>query len=602
MASQNFSPSDRSISIGDLGPVIGRWWWLMVPPIALAVTVVVLLTNRATPTYEAEAEVVIRTEESSNLFPLSEATALLRSPSAEAGFLASTQYETQARILAGSDDEVVIDVGNVDSRVEPSFISFTASGANPESVAQTATAWAQTYISLRHERDAAELTQTIATLTDTADLLNAERDIVLSAVDPIDRLLEETADGTEVARLTTQRVALLQSIEPQLTPIDSQLTAINDELAGLRLVQNFLSDETVSARMNRLPSIPTSPVSPSLPKNLAFGLFGALLLGGAAVLLAEALDDRIRTTDQLSEQSGLPYLTTVPLKRRDKGQATFRDHGPLAESFQSLASSIDFARVGGGKKQVLMVTSARPSESKTTMVSRLGAVLARQGYRTLVIGADLRRPNLAERFELSEGTGLAEYLAGTHPIEDGLVSVDSISELTVLRSGQVDGDRNPAELLRSPRLAALIETLRDDYDRILIDCPPVLPVVDALEIAKLSDGVILSVFASRSKLKHVDRALDLLHRSANVPVLGYVLTGVRGRSGSYANSYYAAPRSNRSASESRSQSKSVPEVDLIEIEAEEITLPDWEGTEGTEGASLSSRVEAARRALQGQRT
>lgn len=594
MASQSFTSTERSFSIGELGPVLRRWWWLMLPPIAVAVAAVIFLTDRAIPTYRAEAEVVIRTEESSNLFPLSEATALLRSPSAEAGFLASTEYESQAEAAAGSADRVVIDVGNVNSRVEPSFISFTATGNNPESVAATATAWAETYIDLRHQRDEAELSQTIATLTDTAELLNVERADVLIALEPIDRLLATTDDATEVARLSTQRVALFQSIEPQLTPIDSQLSAINDELAGMRLIQNFLSDETVSARMNRVPTVPTSPVSPSLPRNLAFGIFGALLIGGVAVLLAEARDDRVRSTDQLSSQSGLPYLSAVPLNRRDDGKATLKEHGPLAESFQRLASSIDFARVSGGQKQVLMFTSARASESKTTTVARLGAVLSRQGRRTLVIGADLRRPTLTQRFDAAEGPGLAEYLGGLYSADNCVVPVDGMPDLFLLRAGTVLGDRSPAELLRNPRMGDLIEALREEYDHILIDCPPVLPVVDALEIAKLVDGIVLSAFSTRTKMGDVDQALDLIRRSAHAPVLGYVLTGVRGRSGSYAESYYAPARSTRGMQVPRSHPELIPDVDLVETETVDVTLPAWKGPEKR---SARSRVLAAREAL-----
>lgn len=595
MASQSLTSNDRSFSVSELGPVLRRWWWLMVPPVVLAVAAVVFLTNRAIPTYRAEAEVVIRTEETANLFPLSEATALLRSPSAEEGFLASTEYETQAQVLAESNDRVVIDVGNVTSRVEPSFISFTATGSSPESVASTATAWAETYISLRHERDAEELSQTVATLTDTVELLNGERAEVLTALQPIDRLLATTNDATEVARLATQRVALLQSIDPQLAPVDSQLQMINEELAGLRLIQNFLSDETVSARMNRVPAVPTSPVSPSLPRNLAFGLFGALLLGGVSVLVAEARDDRVRTTDQLSESSGLSYLTTVPMNRRDNGKAILHDHGPLAESFQRLASSIDFARVSGGRKQVLMFTSARASESKTTTVARLGAVLARQGRRTVVIGADLRRPTLTERFDVAEGPGLGEYLCGLYSADNCVVAVDGTPELFLLRAGTVLDDRSPADLLRSPRMAELIEALREEYDHILIDCPPVLPVVDALEVAKLSDGIVLNAFASRTRMTHVEQALELIRRSANVPVLGYVLTGVSRRAGTYTDSYYAPSRSPRGMQVPRSHPELVPDVDLVEtVVGSDVDLPAWQGPGER---SARSRVLAAREAL-----
>ena len=564
MNTESFPSTERSLSLSELGPVLRRWWWLMLPPVALALVVVTVLTSQATRLYSAEAEVVIRTEESANLFPLSEATALLRSPSTEEGFLASTEYETEAQLRAGTDASVEIDVGNLDSRVDPSFISFTATGDDPEVVTNTARIWAETYIDLRHQRDELDVSQTVATLQETATSLDAERVAILEALAPIDRLLNVSDDGTEVARLSTQRVALLQSIEPQLTPIDRQLDAINDELASLQLIQNFLSTETVSARMNRLPSIPESPVSPSLSRNLAFGLFGALILAGAAVLVAEARDDRVRSADQLSTESGLSYLSTIPLKRRDDGMASARDHGPLAESFQRLASSIGFTRVGESDNQVLMFTSARARESKTTTVARLGMVLAHQGQRTIVIGADLRRPTLDQRFVAPDSFGLAEYLEGDRQLDQCIAPVSSAPNLSILPAGIVSGDHSPAELLRSPRMAELIESLREDFEHILMDCPPILPVVDALEIAKLCDGIVLGAFVSRTKMGQFDQALNLLYRSTDTPVLGYVLTGVKEGSSYYSDSYYSRPQRTSTSRAAAIATSAIPEIDLVD--------------------------------------
>ena len=422
----------------------------------------------------------------------------------------------------------------------------------------------RTYIDLRHQRDELDVSQTVATLQETATSLDAERVAILEALAPIDRLLNVSDDGTEVARLSTQRVALLQSIEPQLTPIDRQLDAINDELASLQLIQNFLSTETVSARMNRLPSIPESPVSPSLSRNLAFGLFGALILAGAAVLVAEARDDRVRSADQLSTESGLSYLSTIPLKRRDDGMASARDHGPLAESFQRLASSIGFTRVGESDNQVLMFTSARARESKTTTVARLGMVLAHQGQRTIVIGADLRRPTLDQRFVAPDSFGLAEYLEGDRQLDQCIAPVSSAPNLSILPAGIVSGDHSPAELLRSPRMAELIESLREDFEHILIDCPPILPVVDALEIAKLCDGIVLGAFVSRTKMGQFDQALNLLYRSTDTPVLGYVLTGVKEGSSYYSDSYYSRPQRTSTSRAAAIATSAIPEIDLVD--------------------------------------
>ena len=200
------------LSVADMLKMARRWWWMFLPPVAIAVVLAIVLTSQATPVYAAESEVIIRTEESANLFPLSDIDMLLRSPSAEAGFLESTEFEVAAANAADSDAQVTVDVGDVNSRVEPSFITFSARANSPELAARVAQAWAETYVELRHVRDSVELNQTIGTLESRLDELEIERQILLETVEAIDIALQTTTDAAEVSILTTQRLVLLLSL------------------------------------------------------------------------------------------------------------------------------------------------------------------------------------------------------------------------------------------------------------------------------------------------------------------------------------------------------------------------------------------------------
>jgi|GEM_PF-867436 len=542
------------LSVADLLLMVRRWWWMFLPPLLVAIGLAVAFTSQARPIFASEAEVVIRTEESANLFPLSDADMLLRSPSAEAGFLESTEFEVAAIAAANSEAEVRVDVGDVNSRVEPSFISFHARAESAEEAASVAQAWAQTYIDLRHERDADELFQTIDTLQARLGELNLERQEQLVAVGAIDDALQRATEATEITRLTTQRLVLLQALEPSLQPIDAQVEVISNELAELQLVEDFFGGNALSARINRTAEIPDGPVSPSLPRNLLLALIAGGLLGAGAVVLAEALDDRARSAALVSRRLGLDALTTVPLVR--KGQDSIATtSGPVAESFHRLASAIDFSELSGTKSKVLMFTSANASAAKTTTVTRLGATLARQGRRTLVIGADLRRPLLSARLDLGTGPGLGEVLGGLYSFANCVVEVPGHDGLHVLRSGTVATESSPVDLLRTDALESLIEELRPHFDHILIDCPPVLPVVDALEISRVCDSIVLNVFAGRSRLARVERALEMIVQATRAPVIGFVLTGAKASEDTYRGDYYS-----NSALPALTSSERVPNV------------------------------------------
>ncbi len=543
-----FTPTDKdengqALSLADLMGLIRRRWWLFIPPIVIAVTVISVLTVRTTPLYRAEAEVVIRTEETANLFPLSDVSSLLRSPSAEEGFLASTEYQEQSKLAAGSSVDVSLDIGDVTNRVEPSFITFTAVAADPASAASIAQAWADTYISMRHDRDVAELSRTIRTLERSIADLTGEKAVILQSLAPIDQLLATTTDTAEVTQLTTQRLALLQSLASELAPVESEMALVNNELANLHLIENFISSQTISARINRVATAPSAPFAPSIPRNLAFAVGLGLLLGAAAAFFVESTDDRIRRSSDIENRVGLQSLAAVHHLRKDDGAVHVVESGQVAEAFHRLASALDFATINGSPNQVLMFTSGRSAEGKTTTVARLAVTLAKQGRRTLVIGADLRRPTLGQRLGHQAGPGLGEILSGLYGPESCISDSTGYANLGLLPAGNIPDGRNPAELLRSPIFEATLEQLRGSYDHILIDCPPILPVVDALVLTDLVDGIIFNAFANRTKLKDVSRSLSLIRQATTTPIIGFVLNGANSKAEGYTNDnqYYSRP-------------------------------------------------------------
>jgi len=532
------SSLDEELSLADYVRLMRRWWWLAALVWSVVLVGVALTTMLQAPTYTSSATVLIRTSSSAQLFPLGGDEIEGRTMAAEADFLASSRFLLEASVAAGNDDPVDIDPGDVDARVAPSVITFTAASATAERAAATAQAWAETYIAMRHDIDVADSSSTIASLEATTSALTEERNRVASPIADLDAQLRRTEDAATIADLSAQRVALVQTLNAQLEPIDSQLAATSTSLAELRLTADLLANPEVSARINADALVPESPSSPQPVRNMALGTVVGGILAVAAVVAISSFDDRLRTTDDAERASGLGALATVPYHRDRSLPIEVPAGSVMEESFQRIVSAIDFAAAAGRSHKVLLVTSPQPGEGKTTTTARLATALAAEGRNVLVIGGDLRRPSLSLSLGADQGPGLADLL--TDPdlgVESCMHRVAARHHLVIMPAGKLRDDRNPAEALRSPELAAMIERMREFCDHILIDSPPLLPVVDGLELAEVSDAVILVLSSRKSRGRSVQRALRLLDEAGTIDVLGYVLNAVPTPDGTYEARY-----------------------------------------------------------------
>jgi hypothetical protein len=293
-------------------------------------------------------------------------------------------------------------------------------------------------------------------------------------------------DGETVSELSAQRIALLQTLSAQLQPIDTQLATVNADVAELEVKAGLLADPDVSARINADAEIPDGASSPSPWRNLALGLVVGAILAIGAVLAVASFDDRLRSTDDVEAATGLPNLAEVPFTRTNRHPIDLPPGSLMDEAFQRVVSTIDFAKAAGQPLKVILVTSPQPGEAKTSTAARLAIALSNEGRNVLVIGGDLRRPTLAAAFGAPARPGLADYLTSTEiSIDACLHHAPSRRQLVVMPAGAIRDNRNPAEILRSPELVAVIDKLRDFCHHIIIDGPRLLPVVDALELTGL---------------------------------------------------------------------------------------------------------------------
>jgi succinoglycan biosynthesis transport protein ExoP len=288
---------------------------------------------------------------------------------------------------------------------------------------------------------------------------------------------------------------------------------------------------------------PDFPSSPRKSVNLTLGLMCGLGIGLVLAFLVEALDTNIKTIYDIEERLGLPMLGVVPqVDSKLLSPETFVKDATspipgawsrLAEAYRALRTTILLSRAGT-PPQVILISSAKPSEGKTSVTTLESIVFALNGARVLLIDSDLRRPSVHLRFRITNKVGLTSVLTGKTPLQDAIASVPGVPSLHVLPAGPIAP--MPAELLGSLQMQRLIEGLRANYDFILIDTPPVLTVTDAAVLVSISDGVVLVLRYGQASRNVVARASEILLRSG-AHLLGVVLNAVDLQSSDYAEYY-----------------------------------------------------------------
>jgi succinoglycan biosynthesis transport protein ExoP len=293
----------------------------------------------------------------------------------------------------------------------------------------------------------------------------------------------------------------------------------------------------VAVRVVEQATVPTRPSSTGLPVILVLGILGGAAVGLGLALARNATDTSIKSVEQLHNLAGAPNLGTIgydgnipklPLTVHEAPQS------PRAEAFRQLRTNLQYVDVDNPCK-VIVVTSALPGEGKTTSVCNLAIAMAAAESRVLVVEADLRRPEMASLLGLDGSAGLTDILAGRLEAQK-VIQPWAGGSFDVLASGPLPP--NPSELLASRQMAALLGELRDRYDVVLVDSPPLLPVTDAAAMAPATDGAILVCRSKKTTREQVSRAVAAL-AAVSVPLLGTVFTMVP-RSGSRAYAHYNA--------------------------------------------------------------
>ena len=367
-----------------------------------------------------------------------------------------------------------------------------------------------------------------------------------------DMITAEAVNSTEIFRVTVT--------SPD--PVEAEKIAS----AIAYILPKQISDiiEGTSAKIMDAAMVPTKPSSPSYVNNTVIGFLLALVMCATVIVLQEIFDITIRTEDDVTQRCPHPILAAVPdMAASSKGGYGYYYYGygnnrpkdPAAakknptmiggeisfaasEAYKLLRTKLQFSFADENDCRILGVSSAMAGEGKSMTSINLAYSLSQLDKKVLLIDCDMRRPSLAIKLNIAKAPGLSNYLSGQSEFRE-LIQPCGIAHDEEAFGVVVAGRNppNPIELLSSEKMSKLLERLRDNFDYVILDLPPVGEVSDALAIAKETDGMLLVVrqnYCNRPMLAETVRQFEFV----DAKVLGVIFNAASEHSGSYGKKYY----------------------------------------------------------------
>lgn len=549
--------------------LVFKRFWLLVAMVALGLVAAVLVNLLMRPAYKATALMMINKEDAGKI------------DSSPYGSFASEEdyYRTQYQLLQSrsllSKVYTKMKLGQVEEFANPNglkkleksldvapitrsrLVNVSATAYDPTLAADIVNTLTDTFVA-DNVSNRVFMGQDVIAALESTERSSAEQELLNSMPQVVNSDFIKTLKQ-QASKLAADRARLLAKYttnHPDVISVQNQLDAVNGQIntETRRLVQSIKIELSGQFSGNNIrvidPAVtPEKPVRPRKLINLAIGLLGGGLLGLMLVFVLEFLDQSVKSSEDLEEKLGLPFLGFVPyekLKKKEREYATLLKDGNslVAENVRNVRTMLDFSLAGEHNAPIL-ITSSLQGEGKSHLSSNLLVALAQTGKKVLLVDGDLRRARVHRVFKLSTEKGLsniwdadpqkADYAANIQAVED-------VPNLFVMTSGQ--RPPNPAELLNTPKLADFIAWATQHYDQVVVDCPAIMPVSDTLLWGKYIPRAVFVIKYGQTNAKLAQLALDKL-KKAGIKVLGAVIGHYRpeglsyGKYGYYKNySYY----------------------------------------------------------------
>lgn len=496
--------------------IIWHWAWLIVLCVVLAAVSAYVTSSLSVPIYQASSTLLI--DEASK--PTVDLASINVSRSMAGTYAELMQQKKMLSLVADSFgiEPDILNGALTDISVTPvrdtQLMRVQVEGISAELVAAVANTLPSVFI---------EDINKVQTQKYNSSKTNLERQ--LETLDGQIELTQVALDGLGASRTAEEEIRYAQ-LRDELAQYQSSYTTALRSYEELRLTELQSTD---SLTLVEEAEIPPAPIRPRVLVNtLLAAIVGAMLALGV-IFLIEYLDDRIKSPQDLYAVLDAPLLGAVARMpstgRKHKGAVNdenlivaHQPRHPIAESYRRLRTNLRFSSVNE-PLQIMLVTSAAPSEGKTTTAANLAVAVAQAGHRVVLVDADLRKPQLHKLFGLNKGPGLTDALLSEADTAF-FVRETTVPNLRIVTSGSIPP--NPAELLGSQPMQHLLQQLRQSADLVIVDAPPLLAVTDAQVLVNHVQGVLLVVNAGSTTRALLSNAAAALMQ-VEARLLGVVL-------------------------------------------------------------------------------
>lgn len=396
-----------------------------------------------------------------------------------------------------------------------------------------------------------EEAQKIAASSMVQDPLLVAQDLTVKILDAETQIKGLRAKINALQRIVSDYESQLSDLPNKGLTLARLMRQMEVDQSTYKLMQEKLEETRISeagqqsnVTMLDMAIEPDFPIKPKKKMNMMLGALIGLGLGIGLTFLLEYFDDSIKNPEEL-ERLGFPILATIPeisseeviknvqsengdseeiwqAKQIETRLVThFDPKSPVSEAYRTLRTNIQFKNKKN-KQIVSLITSSAPKEGKSTTVANLAITMAQLGSKTILIDTDLRRPVIHSIFNMRKENGATNYLIGKATVDE-IIKPTFVDNLSIITSGPLPP--NPSELLGSDAMKELITMLRDKYDAILFDSPPVIAVTDAAILSTMVDGVVLVIKAHQTQREAIKRAKGLLD-TAESNIFGSLLNSV----------------------------------------------------------------------------
>jgi len=401
-------------------------------------------------------------------------------------------------------------------------------------------------------------------LVDSYIVILTTRETLLDVVDyaGVNRSFDEMKDMISAASVNETEIFRVSVTSPDPKEAEQIAGAIAHVLP--KRISTII--DGTSAKVVDSAVLPASPSSPSYPKNIVIGFLLGFVFAAGMVVLREIFDVTVRTEEDVAVSCKYPLLAAVPdmtapskggsyysesNKRKKGGAYAANKPAPkhpsiigadisfaASEAYKLLRTKLQFSFVDENDCRVIGLSSALSGEGKSLTSINLAYTLSQLDKKVVLIDCDMRRPTLAEKLGVLKAPGLSNYLTGQCYLQESLQSCGlkgDVNAFHVITAGQ--NPPNPIELLSSKRMTAALEALRQHYDYVILDLPPVGEVSDAMAVAKETDGMLLVVrqnYCNRIVLADAVRQFEFIQSK----ILGVIFNCTVESSGKYGKHYY----------------------------------------------------------------